>query len=198
MRRAWGAALLAVSIFSAGMAAAQTANTSSGRKQASSAKAIAFRQAVADFLAQRSQLQEQAGAAFKREMAHKKAGDCPDARTTYAKEMCLSKADQAAEGDYKSLSGAIRALLGQKNPFFANTDPLVGPSGKPLSTADLVKGFDQAEAEWQAYRKTQCRAAYDLFKGGTIAPVMAGRCELRLIRSRMADLNSIYDMTLHH
>lgn len=198
MRTAWSAALLAALIFSAGIAAAQTGNQASSRKQTPAAKSNAFRQAVTDFLAQRSRLQHQAGAAYQREMARKKAGGCPDARTTYAEVMCLGKADQAAGEDYKSFSGAIRALLGQKNPFAANTEAFAGPTGKSLSSESLVKEFDQTEAEWETYRKTQCSAAYDLFKGGTIAPVMEGSCDLTLIRSRMADLNSIYDMTLHH
>lgn len=196
MQRAWGLAI-AVLIFNAGIAAAQTGNRSSGRKQTPAAKANSFRRAVADFLAQRSRLQQQANSAFQQEMAREKVVDCPDARTTYAEEMCLSKAIQTTEASYKAFSGAIRALLDQKNPFVTNTD-LGGPSGKSLPAESLVKEFDQTEAEWNTYRKTQCSAAYDLFKGGTIAPVMGGRCEIKLIRSRMTDLNSIYDMTLHH
>lgn len=200
MRTAWGAAVFAVLIFSAGNTATQTARPSSGQKQAHSEKTQkeAFRRAVADFLTQQSQLQQQANAAFKREMARKKAGDCPDARTTYDEVTCLSRSIQTTETNYKIFSGAIRALLSQKNPFVSNTETFVGPTGKPLSAQDLAREFDRAETGWEAYRKTQCGAAYDLFKGGTIAPVMDGRCELTLIRSRMADLNSIYSMTLRH
>lgn len=198
MQRAWGL-VFAVLIFNAGIAAAQTGNQSPGRKQTPAAKANSFRRAVADFLAQRSRLQQQAKAAFDREMARQKAGDCLHARSTYDENICLGKAIHATLANYQSFSGALRSLLDQKNPMMgAGLGDMIGPTGKPLTAEQMTKEFDQVEAEWETYRKTQCSAAYDLFKGGTIASVMGGRCELKLIRSRMADLNYIYDMTLHH
>lgn len=200
MRRACGAALLVVLTLGVELSSAQSTHAPPQPVQSrhEKPKNEAFKQAVADFFAQRSQLQQQADSAFKREMARKKAGDCPNARTTYAEETCLGNAIKDSEANYQSFSGAIRALLGQKNPLVTNTEAFVGPSGKPLSAESLVKEFDQAETAWQTYRKTQCSAAYDLFKGGSIAPVMEEICELGLIRSRMTDLNSIYDMTLRH
>lgn len=199
MRRAWSAALLAALIFDVGVAAAQTAKGLYGQAQASVAKSNAFRQGVAGFLARRSQLQQQAKMAFNREMARKKAGDCLNARSTYEEVMCLSKAVDATAANYRSFTGALRALLGQKNPLLTNEEDAVsGATGKPLTSQEMLKEFDQVETEWEKYRKDQCAAAYDLFKGGTIAPVMAGECQLDLMRSRMAGLNSIYDMTLHH
>lgn len=201
MQKAWSVPLFAVLIFSAGNAMAQASHppTAHEAEPAAKSKRSDYRQAVAKFFQQRSQLQQQAKAAFNHEMARKKAGDCPDARTTYDEVMCLSKSIQTAEANFKAFSGAIRALLGQKYPMMgASARDMIGPTGKPLTAEQMTKEFDQAEANWEAYRKTQCGAAYDLFKGGTIAPVMGARCDLTLIRSRMADLNSVYDMTLHH
>ncbi|MGH9351389.1 MAG: lysozyme inhibitor LprI family protein, partial [Terriglobia bacterium] len=158
----------------------------------------AYRQTGAEFLRQRSQLQQQANAAFDREMARKKAGDCPKARTTYDQDVCLGKVIDRTLANYKDFSGALRSLLGQKNPLTAGVENMTGPTGKPLTEEEQVKEFDQAEAAWETYRKAQCSAAYDLFKSGTIAPVMGGICELKLIRSRMTDLDDIYEMTLRH
>ncbi|HEV2417452.1 MAG TPA: lysozyme inhibitor LprI family protein [Terriglobia bacterium] len=201
MQKAWSVPLFAVLIFSAGNAMAQASHPPAAHEAepAAKSKRSDYRQAVAKFFQQRSQLQQQAKAAFDHEMARQKAGDCPHARSTYDENICLGKAIHATLANYQSFSGALCSLLGQKNPMMdASTRDMIGPTGKPLTAEQMTKEFDQVEAEWERYRKAQCSAAYDLFKGGTIAPSMGGLCELKLIRSRMADLNYIYDMTLHH
>lgn len=199
MQRAWSAPLLAVLIFSAGNVMAQASHPPDVREAGSTAKSkrSAYRSAVAEFFQRRSQLQQQAKTAFDREMARQKAGDCPHARTTYDENICLGKAIHSTLTNYQSFSGALRSLLGQKNPLMGSGD-MIGPTGKPLTAEQMTKEFDQVEADWESYRKAQCSAAYDFFKGGTIAPSMGGLCELKLIRSRMTDLNYIYDMPLHH
>ncbi|MGH9342930.1 MAG: lysozyme inhibitor LprI family protein [Terriglobia bacterium] len=193
MRRAWGVALLAGFILSAGVAVAQATHPAAVQQRG--AAATSRRNAYRQFLQQRSQLQQQAKAASDREMAREKAGDCPNARTTYDENICLGKAVDASLANYKAFTGALRSLLGQKNPILAGVD-MTGPTGKPLTEEELVKEFDQVEAAWETYRKAQCSAAYDFFKGGTIAPSMGSRCELKLTRGRMNDLNYIYDMAL--
>jgi uncharacterized membrane protein HdeD (DUF308 family) len=44
----------------------------------------------------------------------------------------------------------------------------------------------------------QCRAAYDQYKGGTYPPVAAATCDLLLFRSRMREMNIIYNDQLRH
>lgn len=201
MQRAWSVPLFAVLIFSAGNAMAQASHQPTVQEAGPAAKSkrSAHQQAVAKFFQQRSQLQQQAKAAFDREMARQKAGDCPHVRSTYDENICLGKAIHTTLANYQSFSGALRSLLDQKNPMMgAGLGDMIGPTGKPLTAEQMTKEFDQVEAEWETYRKAQCSAAYDLFKGGTVAPSMGGLCELKLIRSRMTDLNSVYDMTLHH
>lgn len=201
MQSAWSVPLFAVLIFSAGNAMAQGSHPPTVQEAGPAAKSkrSAYRSTVAAFFQQRSQLQQQAKAAFDREMARQKAGDCPHARSTYDENLCLGKAIHTTLANYQSFSGALRSLLGQKNPMMgASLGDMIGPTGKPLTAEQMTKEFDQVEAGWETYRKAQCSAAYDFFKGGTIAPSMGELCELKLIRSRMADLNSIYDMALHH
>ena len=45
-----------------------------------------------------------------------------------------------------------------------------------------------AQAAWQDYRQAACLSESDNYAGGTLAPVVAGRCELRLTIVRAADL----------
>ena len=120
----------------------------------------------------------QAKAAFEREMAREKAGDCRDATTTYADNMCLEKESKTSAANYAEFSAAVRALLGAASP--------------------AQKEFDLAQAAWQKYRDLQCSAAFDLYKGGTIAPSAEGRCDLMLMRSHMRELEAVYHGTLNY
>ena len=55
-----------------------------------------------------------------------------------------------------------------------------------------------SEKAWLEYRSTQCQAVFDLFRPGTMAGAAQVRCEMRLARSRMRDLNELFETSLHH
>jgi uncharacterized protein YecT (DUF1311 family) len=131
--------------------------------------------------AQVGRYREQASAAFSREMAREKARDCGYEANNRAVVDCLMKELEASSANYKAYTGALRSMLG-----------IMG------ADADLVKDFDAGEAAWQKYREAQCRAAFDQFKGGTIAPIDGLSCELMLIRSHMREIEKIYHVSLHN
>ena len=56
------------------------------------------------------------------------------------------------------------------------------------STADGQSHLADAQAAWAAYRKAACLSESDKYAGGSLAPVVAGQCSLRLTRERAADL----------
>jgi len=132
------------------------------------------------FMAELQRLQAQAKAAFDGEMAREKSGDCPNAETTRAIVDCLGKEIDTATANFKAFSGAIRAIIS-----------LEGADAK--SREEQLKEFDEVGAAWDGYRKAQCQAAYDQYKGGTIAPVEAASCQLLLYRSRMREMNGLYE-----
>ncbi len=141
----------------------------------------------------RSDFRKQAVEAFDREMAREKAGDCPDARTTYEDNICLGKDIETAKANYKAYVGALRSLLGLPSGSDAT-----GPTGKPLSAEEQVKEFDEAEALWQKYLTAHSSFAFDVWRGGTIAPSMSTRCELQALRDRMRELDRVFDLMLRH
>jgi uncharacterized protein YecT (DUF1311 family) len=161
------------------------------------ARRAAAQQNPGDFWLHQDTFRRQAKMAFDGEMAREKSGDCVDAKTTYETNVCLDKAIDATTANYKAYTGALRSLLGLKPPGSEGVEEADGPTGKPLTSEELVKEFDEVEAAWETYRKAQCAAAYDEFRGGTIAPSMFGFCALRLMRGRMRDLDSIYYTRLH-
>lgn len=154
-----------------------------------------FKAKEKEFWAQRDLFRKQAKAALDREMTREKAGDCPDARTTYDQNICLSKEIDATNANYKAYVGALRSLLGLKGPWKAAES---GPTGKPLSEEETVKQFDEVEVMWQRYNKAQTSAVFDNYRGGTIAPIMAAACDLQLMRNHMRELDGIYDPMLWH
>ncbi|HEY2378982.1 MAG TPA: lysozyme inhibitor LprI family protein [Gemmatimonadaceae bacterium] len=60
---------------------------------------------------------------------------------------------------------------------------------------DAVRG---AQTMWLDYRKKQCEGIFNFFRRGTIAPSARIRCEIALTRSRMRDLDALFDVQLHH
>lgn len=50
--------------------------------------------------------------------------------------------------------------------------------------ATAAKGLVQAEGSWISYRDTECSAAYEKYRGGTIRTSMEIRCLIRLTRLR--------------
>ena len=56
------------------------------------------------------------------------------------------------------------------------------------STAAGQAHLADAQSAWQTYRKTACLSESDSYAGGSLAPVVAGRCELRFTIRRSADL----------
>ena len=141
----------------------------------------------------RTQLQSEARAAFDSEMARDKAGDCRSARTTSEINQCLSKEMAATKTNFDAFAGKLRTLVGLGR---IDTPEPPGPNGRPLTRTELLIEFDDAAAAWDKYRESQCQAAFDQYKSGTIAPSQAGSCELLLRRSRMRELHGIYGFLL--
>lgn len=50
--------------------------------------------------------------------------------------------------------------------------------------ASIAKGLMQAERSWLSYRDTECGAAYEKYRGGTIRTSMETGCFIRLTRLR--------------
>jgi uncharacterized protein YecT (DUF1311 family) len=137
----------------------------------------------------RDPLLKQAQAAYAREMARDKAGDCPNAGTTLAINTCLADEVKTSTANYKSYSDALRAMLAQlKDP----TPEEDGPTGKPLTTREKLANFDQSEAAWARYRDAMCTASVGLYRGGSIVGAISGTCQLMMLRSHLRELNNVY------
>ena len=144
-----------------------------------------------DFLTELGTLKGRGRGAFGNEMAREKAGDCTGAVSTYDMVSCLGKEIEKTTANYKTYVGALRSIEELDIPGGANDGKM---RAKALPVDERIRSFDRAEAAWQSYQKAQCTAAYDAYKGGTIAPVMEITCHLQLMRDRMRELESIYQL----
>jgi uncharacterized protein YecT (DUF1311 family) len=151
---------------------------------------------IKNYAVQREALQKKAAKAFDAETDREKAGDCKNANTTRDIEICLGKETEITEANYSAFTGAIRELLSLTYPE-SSPQATSGPTGTPTDAEDLVKEFDALQTAWEQYRKIGATAAYNQYKGGTIAPVSLAMMSQELVRSHMRELSSIYDGSLH-
>ncbi len=139
-------------------------------------------------------LRRQAQAAYNREMAREKAGDCPNADTTRAEEECLTHEMSITQANYAAATAALRAMPGLEHPKMPGEQPASGPNGAPLTSQQRVEEFDKLEAASAGSRKLAAAAtARNEFKGGTPAPVFEAQAEQRLTRLHLQELVFVYD-----
>jgi uncharacterized protein YecT (DUF1311 family) len=143
--------------------------------------------------AQIQQLKKSARSSYADEKARQKAGDCPQATSTYDIVTCLGSELERSTANYHAYVGAIRSTEALAGPHEGS--PTGGSGAGSRTPAERVKQFDEVESAWQIFQKAQCSMAYDAYRGGTIAPVMQLTCKLRLLRDRMSELESIYQIT---
>jgi hypothetical protein len=107
-------------------------------------------------------------------------------------EVCLNTEAENTQSNFEIYLRATRALLALKNPGESAGPPVNGPTGTPLTREQQRQQLDNVEAAWHDYSKSACDAAYDLYKGGSIAPVIEIDCQQRLLRSHLRDLEALY------
>jgi len=112
-------------------------------------------------------------AALKMEQA-KQGHDCAQAKNQYDDTMCTAEVAQAADKNLATFYDNLKAILGDD------------------------KNLEDSQKAWLEYRKQACDAIYEFYKGGTIRNSAQARCEIRLTRERMGDLDALYEMPLHH
>ena len=129
-------------------------------------------------------------------MARERRGDCIDSRTTLDEVMCLLREIETTKGNLTEYSTAFHDIFGLAAPDEAAWQ-FSGATGRPLTATEIARAFDEVEGAWQTYRSALCSTAYGLDKGGTIAPVSAASCELRVMRSHMRELGAILGEGFH-
>ena len=148
------------------------------------------------FFQQRERLQTQARAAFERERAREKAGDCQNANNTRELNACFGGEVETSTANYQAYANALRAMLAQENPFGESNG--TGPTGRALTQKELLANFDQAEAAWAKYHDALCAASAGLYQGGTIVTVKLESCNLMALRSHMKEMSAVFGEYLSH
>lgn len=115
--------------------------------------------------------QKAAKAAFETEMA-RIGKDCAKAKTQRDENICQSDAATATERNFDA--------------FYRSLENIVG-SGR----------LRESQQAWVDYRNKQCDAIFEFWRPGTVAPSAEMRCKIELMRSRMRDLDSLYETPLH-
>jgi uncharacterized protein YecT (DUF1311 family) len=152
-----------------------------------------YQQQGKEYMVRRQGLQAQAREVFDAEMAREKAGDCPEAKTTYDFNICYGKQAAMTEENLKSFEGIIRELMAPQPQMPGQpVNEMHGPAGPSPTPEQVTEEFDRVEQDWSKYRQTACAAAFHQFDGGTGGPSFQMECELKLTRGHMRELDMIY------
>ena len=119
-----------------------------------------------------TQCQRAARTAFDEEMA-REGKDCVGVANTVDENNCQAEALRLTERNFATFVSALEGLVGRST---------------------LVA----SQRAWLSYRTSQCDAIFDFFSRATIAPSAQTRCTIDLTRSRMRDLDGLFEGTLHH
>ena len=121
--------------------------------------------------------QDAAQAALQSQLA-KEGMECAQPANTYEQNLCLDKAESRTEHDFEVFYQNLLALL-------------------DAESADQQR-LKEAQIQWTQYKDKTCDAIDALYKGGTIRSSAVMRCEIEITRSRMRDLDYLYETVLHH
>jgi uncharacterized protein YecT (DUF1311 family) len=191
MTRAILATLLAV------YATAQSP-TNNRPKKVLTPEQLAYQKEMKDHRKKLDKLRADAAAPYSAELTREKIPLCPDANNTRDLNMCLVHEIELTNTNYKAFTSAIHAMLALPEPGSPGVStPIIGPTGPEATPATSMAAFDAAESAWQAYAKAECSAMDTLWRGGTIVNSIVGECELRMVRDRMRELDTAYEMELH-
>ncbi|HWC17432.1 MAG TPA: lysozyme inhibitor LprI family protein [Terriglobales bacterium] len=102
--------------------------------------------------------------------------DCPGVKTTLEENGCIVGIWEQTQKSLNSFFSALTDLL-------------------PASDAHKLA---EAQKAWLSYRELSCNAIDNFYVGGTIRLSVATRCRIELSRSRMRDLDDLYNTVLHH
>ncbi len=106
----------------------------------------------------------------------KEGKDCLDVRNNYGDMVCMAEVATQTEKDFSTFYENLKAILDQPNQ----------------------KNLEDAQTKWVVYRHATCQAIDEFFRQGTARVGMVERCEIQVTRSRMKDLDAIYNLPLHH
>jgi uncharacterized protein YecT (DUF1311 family) len=103
--------------------------------------------------------------------------DCPNAKTTVEANACMLAAGRKTKSDFETFYASLRSLLSQN--------------------AEAVGQLDGSQQQWELYAQKACEAIDSFSRGGTIRFSAVEKCRIQLTRSRMQDLNALYNTVLH-
>jgi len=126
----------------------------------------------------RDSLRAQAKQSFDAEIAREKSGDCSNATTTYDSNICYGKAAAAAEQSLKIFESSVHDLLN-------------------LTAPEAAVEFSRVEGLWHTYLDAAASAAFHQFQGGTGGASFELETRIRLVRSHLRELDTVYYSALH-
>jgi uncharacterized protein YecT (DUF1311 family) len=108
--------------------------------------------------------------------------NCKDPQSNLEMRMCADQELKQADVELNEIyTRAIAAAREQTR------------AGREYGSPDLEALLREGERRWIAFREADCRYQYELYHGGTIAPLVELQCRLDLTKARAKELRVILD-----
>lgn len=104
--------------------------------------------------------------------------DCPEANDTLTANHCLAAVEAKTNADFRTFYDSLQSLL--------------------RSDFEAAAELNESQAQWEKYSASACEAISAFYLTASIRASAVARCHIQLARSRMQDLDALYNTTLHH
>jgi hypothetical protein len=152
---------------------------------------LALQQKTREVDAERQRLRAAAKSALDAEMAREQSAGCAYASTADYNQ-CYSKVVEISDQNFKIYEDALRGILGLRYP-----EPPGQAVLTPSASGDAME-FDKVEQLWHSYLDAASLAAFHQFDGGTGGPSFDMETHVRLVRSHLRELDTLYGLTLRN
>ena len=104
--------------------------------------------------------------------------------------------DDCAAFEYKQADAHLNKVYRKAMQYMTNdlaSAQKQGDQNQVRYEETVIGSLKEAERTWISYRDVQCKAAAQLYEGGSIAPMIYSQCLTAVTEHRTADLKSIYE-----
>lgn len=104
--------------------------------------------------------------------------------------------DKCADFQFKQADARLNKVYGRALNYMSDDLARAEKRGEKKQIQyeqTAIASLEGAERAWLSYRDIQCKAAGQLYEGGSMAPMIYSQCLTILTEHRIADMKSIYE-----
>jgi uncharacterized protein YecT (DUF1311 family) len=104
--------------------------------------------------------------------------------------------EDCADLEYRQADAHLNGVYSKAMQYMTHDLARTQKAGDETQVKYEQAGIDnlkKAEREWLSYRDVQCKAAGQLYEGGSMSPMIYSKCLRALTEHRIVDLKTVYE-----